>query len=219
MEDLILASFSVVELGRVSATCRSFHAALRGRIAEEQKARCDLAAELFGRKRIMCIADIINSFLKRETTYMSLATPDKTHTCRISPNGVFQVEDCSDWVEVQGPYEAGKVFVDTWNFTGLERGLPSLMFVDVPTPNEGCVRLVGVRASNRVEIDVNARDDLEIRERVALVQGLLTWGFGPKHDARSHADVRISIEGVTRQRAEHQAPIAPLLPLLTTLHS
>lgn len=229
LQERVLNTLPLVELCRVSGICRSFRAAFCRRVAERQNALCHLAVEWFGRERISGLADIIDGFLKGETAYVSL-TPRKMHTCRISREGQFQVEGPTLRPKYsRKAWEAEKIYVmiscmsHAHAMASWRRGLiapepdpPRYVFVTVPVPNEAWVYVTVDRAHNKVNFDVG---QVEVRvsvEGLALVQALLTWGFGPKHAACSDADVSVIIGGDNLTPAERHEQMMPLLSLVAT---
>jgi hypothetical protein len=61
---VLLCTLSLIELARVSSTCRCFYAHYRRRMVAQQTSRSDLAVNVFGEERIKCIADAIGHLLK-----------------------------------------------------------------------------------------------------------------------------------------------------------
>lgn len=205
MVDLILGSLSLVELGRVSTTCRSFHTFFCKWMAAQQKARCDLAVEWFGRERVTCLADIVNGVLKWESLDETL-TMDRLHIRHTAILGRLWFENPLRHMARQS-CEAGHIEMRYAMY-------PTLAYVRVLTPNQTWVRLRVDAIEKKVVITLAGSAGLVGLEGVSLVQALLSWGFGPQHDAWPHADVSIFREGSTFTRAELDAQIAPLLPLV-----
>lgn len=73
--ELILTRLSLVELARVSATYSTFQAQYRRQLAREHGARCRLAVNYFGRKRITNITALIIQLLKGEPLNPSFCDP------------------------------------------------------------------------------------------------------------------------------------------------
>jgi hypothetical protein len=72
LEERILGLLSLPELARMSTTCRSFQAALTWLRNKEQEARCGLALQTFGRKRLANMAALIESCVKGTAVDLSL---------------------------------------------------------------------------------------------------------------------------------------------------
>lgn len=62
--DKILISLSLWELAHISRTCSQFDQVFRHRLNTEQKGRCDLAIQRFGKEWVSGITDVANCFLK-----------------------------------------------------------------------------------------------------------------------------------------------------------
>jgi hypothetical protein len=63
---VILCTLSLIDLARVSPTCRCFYAHYSRQMAVEQKSLCDQAVGVFGLERIKCMVDVVQHFLKLE---------------------------------------------------------------------------------------------------------------------------------------------------------
>jgi hypothetical protein len=88
-EDLltgILANLSLVELARISRTCRSFKAVYGRLMVAQQKSRRDLAVKLFGRERITCLLALITYLLKWEP----------------SPSDISEEVERNGWISADG---------------------------------------------------------------------------------------------------------------------
>jgi hypothetical protein len=214
MEDAIHDSLFLIELASASETSRSFRAAYQRRLDELQKARCDLAAKWFGRKRVACLAAVVKSFLKGERMDASFVR-DETTTCRISVEGLLRIDGpVRRGTAGQQAYEVGLVNVALSHSVGF----PRAMSITVPTFNKSNVRLFVSRLSNIVEIHAapSCEEDLE---PMAFVQALLTWEFAPtSHDAS--AGPRVCITGVFHANSDftldaRQEHILPILPLVS----
>lgn len=196
LAELILGKLSLVALGRVATTCRSFHTFFCRRMAEQQKAQCDLAVTLFGRERVTVLADIVDGFLKGER--LRATTPD----------GVVLVgqEPHFHHVASQEPSEAGHIKVRYG-------GYPKDMYVQMRTPNQASVHVWVHSTEKKVVIMIFPNRGVGL-EGVSLVHALLSWGISVKHDAWPHADVRIQWMAPRSMRTGSEAELAPLLPLV-----
>jgi hypothetical protein len=92
LEEKILAKLSALELAQVSPTCKKFQAAFKQKMPEEQTARCDVAVSRFGRKRIACIAAIVDRFLKGDYVHPRLSLNEE-NACWILADRTLHVED------------------------------------------------------------------------------------------------------------------------------
>jgi hypothetical protein len=92
LEEAILGCLSLRELADVSTTCKRFDQVFRQEVAKEQKARCDLAIEQFGRKRLARIADTVNSFLNTRSFDPHSGEPGPCY-CWMSEDGTLHAAE------------------------------------------------------------------------------------------------------------------------------
>jgi hypothetical protein len=175
MQEHILRSLPLVELARLATTCRSFHAAARKHVPEQMEARCELAVQWFGRKRITCLAKLLNGFFET-----GCCLPAQKGNYRISPDGVLHVKDpASSQTSGKPPYDVGEILV---RFQTPSRASSyAYMRVRVYAPNESIIYLQIWRLHKNLTIIVEPSSEKDLCG-VALVQALLTWGFVPKQE-------------------------------------
>jgi hypothetical protein len=218
MQEFILSFLPVVELARLAMTCRSFHTASRRHLAEQQKARCDLAEQWICRKRIMGVIDLVSSFFRGDCI-----TPTRHKTYGwISADGVFHVLDqasCQSGGEAIP--EVGEIEVVIFaTRPGFDK-LTSMNIV-VYGPGKAVLAFVVSRFLNTVYSTVT-RSDGEDLSGLAFVQALLTCGFGREQAGVSPLKGHIIwcclpqgsfLTGMPWANPKLLAQIAPLLPLL-----
>jgi hypothetical protein len=73
MVEVILTHLSLVELARIFMTCRSFYAVYRMRMKNEQKSRCDLAYNLWGRARLASLVTLITNVVEGKRWHADFA--------------------------------------------------------------------------------------------------------------------------------------------------
>jgi hypothetical protein len=123
----------VVDLARASRACRTFQAAFGRQMAEEQKARYDLADQCVGHKRILCVAELANRYLKGEPIHPAL-DKEGHNICQISPNAALHVDPQDSLLDYpvsdSRPLtcEPGDVYVDVW-FNNSTDACPSMRFL------------------------------------------------------------------------------------------
>jgi hypothetical protein len=218
LQELIVANLSLVEVTRISSTCRHFYAAFCRQLAQEQKARCDLAAGCIGHQRILRIKSLMRSFLN----YDGL-DPDVSRHSRVEgwiyQDGTFHAEPPIPHVPGTPKWCAGDYSVHVSVGPRDVRGMPPSMDVMVNTRHCSHVRLAtnGPTAAG-FEIMVNLCSDADLEE-LGLVQSLFSTDLG-----RGLQDA--GVEGMTVMgcssprsfsQAGVEAQIAPLLPFLSEL--
>jgi hypothetical protein len=226
MQEHVLGCLSFFDLARTSRTSRAFRAWYRRemiKLPARQTARLAPAVTWLGRARIMSIAGTIEPFLIGQFTFK----PGTTHACRISEDGKCHSlgRAYKKTIDNQLTHEVGVIRGTTASMKGGRT--TSIMLIRVYAPNESwvdiCVtripigRRVDVKSSVVITVVDAGVDDVE---GVALVQGLLTWGFGPKYDAawsRDNVSLRRCFarkNGLGFTDAALQDHMAPLLPLV-----
>jgi hypothetical protein len=221
LEELILGKLSLLEVTRLSTTCRSFHRAFCRQLAQEQKARCALAAGCFGRERILQIKSLISSFLNDDGPDPDLARHSKFegYICR---DGTFR--DGKFRSEPQAPHVPGTPNVhagDDVTYARLVRG-------HTPGASHGTFIYVSTHKSSHVSLATNGpgeagfhvivtvRSDADL-EGLALVQALLSADFGPGLQDAGLTELWVkgrSFSGNFSQ-AGVEAQIAPLVPFMS----
>lgn len=190
MQEHILGSLTLRELDRVATTCRNFHHSFQRRLAQH-KDRCDLAVfEWFGHKRIIGIADIVNDFLKGEGFVLTLPV-DRTCACQLSSDGLLRIQDpvmTPSQAPSEPAFEAGGIIVRVIT-TCHNPPSPSHLWLVVRTPGLESVAVLVVRQGKFVFITVTDKKCAPYSEGEALVQALLSGGFGPQHGEWLHANV------------------------------
>jgi hypothetical protein len=88
MVEVILGNLSLLELARVSSTCRAFHALYRKQLAAIREACTALSNKSFSQKQILRLGDVITRFLKAEAWGLDFIDHD-TNFYQISAEGVI----------------------------------------------------------------------------------------------------------------------------------
>jgi hypothetical protein len=215
MMDLILCNLSWEQLAPISSVCRAFRAAYRKQLAVEQKARCDLAAAIFGLKRISCVAGIIERFFKGEPVPLEWCTGfGPFPQCRIFKDGTVRGPTPGDdrfMVRAGDASVAATVLAKPKSVDGAARGA-LLMSVITPCSSQFCLQIC--RKRHGAVICVKPRGDEDLAG-VAFIQALMSLKPAPLFgDVGPHAHIRImrkvSDGQVTQAGLRRQ--IAPLLP-------
>ncbi len=89
LEEVILFKLSLLDLARVSRTCRTFQAAYCRLRAGQGKVHCDAAVSRLGQARIDGIIDVIRRFVMGEPPLPQLPSGDTL--CYISADGALHV--------------------------------------------------------------------------------------------------------------------------------
>jgi hypothetical protein len=215
MVELILLSLTLVQLARVSSTCRTFQTFFSRRVARQQKALCDQALECFGRDRIACIAGLLDRFLNRGTVDPRL-TKGVTHACWVSADGVLHVSDpANPLTPAHRCHDVGyiRIFLHVDN----------MPIYNISFDSTSMQVKVGDRGSSQVYLSIGpSRKVLGISivpggdddtEGVALVYTLLSGGVAPSLGDRGLViDVRVrdDTEGCTWAGLQNQ--IVPMIP-------
>jgi hypothetical protein len=160
---------------------------------------------------------VITGFLRGEQSNFTL---NSCNAGRISSNGVLQIDGQyrRGKQRTQQGYKAGEILALV-ACGGLDP--PSAMFLRVYAPNRSPLRIVVFREVQKVWISVGNTDEKDL-EGLALMEALLTGGFGLEHnDAWSLATVTIGrrfemreMDGIKLTRAALKAQMAPLFPLV-----
>jgi hypothetical protein len=226
LQEVIISKLSLVELARVATTCRVFNATLPRVLAEEQKARCNMAAETFSPECVTSLVALIDGFVKGKAVESYLTATTDWCKCAFFEDGRLH----NDWRDAYMNRDVGKpkkpppVGVTVHR----NRNNPALhMVVEVfMVSRRGrsvCMELG--RERKAASITVYASDDDDV-EGVALVQAMLSAGmFQTFFDAEY--SVGLCIHGIShlgpfidrKYMAEPdvtfagwKALIAPLLP-------
>jgi hypothetical protein len=218
LEEEILAKLSVLELARVSLTCKKFHAVFSQKMPEEQKTRCDVAVAHFGRGRIACIATLVDRCLKGETVHPRLSKDDRNR-CWILADGTVYVEDW--WREGEGedrgprPCEGEDLEVDIlFGLARCENLILETLILEIWIEGEQVVEiLLCPQVSVTIELTPESDDDVLA---LALVQVLLTQDLVPvfqTHDIPVNVTVGRYGTQPTCTLPGLQGQIAPLLAL------
>jgi hypothetical protein len=210
MVDVILANLSLIELAELSRTCTSFNAVYRRLIAQEQKARRNLAVNCCRLERIRVLARLTGHLLKDEVLHPCFFARAQ-NAWWISADGVLHGPVCAYGVR-QLAREAGDIFV--WMY--LEKGPPAIsnLFVEVTNCTAGQVTMQfnGERKGVTIYVFPTSQDDLAV---VSVVQAMLSEGLADfVHEVGSRVEIRIRgpiIPGSRITPAGLKAQIAPLL--------
>ncbi len=213
LEELVLNKLSVPELARLSRTCRSFHAVFRRHLAKQQKACYDLAVARFGNEMIVCIADLMDSWLegKDDPCLMEQCL----RVCQTYAEALQQVEGgisapCRLSVEPSG--------------TGMPPSMASRdpLYIVLPAQNKGWVSMdFFFWQPIEVTIDVFLSRDLE---GLVLVQALFSRALASTVcNAWRHISITVDVVGADARTphgwrgivASCPAQIRPLLALLS----
>jgi hypothetical protein len=223
MTDEILGHLALPDLARVSTVCRTFQEVYLQKLAVQQKARCSLANDRFGRERIKRITDIITRFL--EGRFPGADFPlQPTSRWWVSSDGEVPVGDQEPWPvalkrAASSPGESpGWITLRDSNPTRLTMGV----MVDSRSPFPMILGIDREGTSCTVALPCWGTKDVD---GLAFVQALFTEGFSPTNPYGG-LPLLIRIQrhrGPCRYTAsELQAQVAPLLPLAarhTTVHS
>jgi hypothetical protein len=222
MQEEILRCLPLVDLARVATTCRSFHTFSCWRVAELQKARCDLAKPWMERKRIMGIIDLVNGLFRGDC----ITPTRRIARGRISADGVFEVNDQASEIcqkrQILGQAAATAVEIPVRIYSWPSEHRLTAMAVFVLGPNNSSVAFCVQRSMKSVYITMTPSDINDL-SGLAFVQTLLTCGFGRKMNGASPFKGHIiwsclsemaNLKGVPWANPRLLAQIAPLLPLL-----
>jgi hypothetical protein len=212
VQELILANFTPMYFARVATTCKFFHAMFPRVVAKEQSARCDVAAECFGRECIICIAGLLDRLFKGEALGCSAAQSKRgAYRWWISADGTLHDNgpNLHDFSR-QNPHDRESVVYCRWSpYVSKRPGLHISVFA---------------KKGTRISMQFNGHTSASIFllptangdfEGVGLVQALLREGL-----ARVCCDaglpVHICVRGLALSSGLTQAGckvhIAPILP-------
>ncbi len=220
MEEAILAKLSLIDLARVSPTCRTFHAVFCMRLPVEQRARCDLAAERFGRKRIARIIELLDRKLKGRTLEPHMSDRHgHASPCWICEDGTCQSDIPAPSRDENGTPHNAQIRVsarlDGWR-------APYNLLVDVMLEGHGPLMVLQAKLEDTEKamfIWVVHPHNHDV-EGPALLQALLSGGLAQScRDVGQHATIRLI--GVRFSRSTTltglKALVAPLLPLMSRM--
>lgn len=181
----ILCKLPLWKLASMSATSRTFHRIFREQLHREQKARSDLALELFGHERIACIASLIERCRKGEIVYPPfdngritgwISADGKLHTDEeiLSQAYIGAHMDLREKAR-QAIHERGDVCVNLWPsyFCSCSAHI-CVSWGRIHSQAEVWIK----PQCKSVKIDIWPRSDGDLQV-VALAQVLLSGGHGP----------------------------------------
>jgi hypothetical protein len=163
ISEAIFGILTLLELARISRTCRSFHALYCQRMAAKQQSQCNVALESFGLGRINLIAGLIYDFLKRGSQGPAFIYRGSFWVC---PEGIRHTVDTPK-------LNFGRTYVSV--YCG-ENHWSYHYVIKVQTPKGSLVyvRCHWGRRSAVIQICPTCDEDLE---EVALVQALRSGGL------------------------------------------
>jgi hypothetical protein len=209
LQELILMDLSFTELARVFTTCHVFKNAFVRKVAELQKARCDLAVKSFGRERVATIGALMGRFVKGETVD-SVLVMNATNHCHISGDGTLHLRGPAT---AQVHESGGDIQVSVCVHDTSQCASPC-MSMKVEAPNHSMVYVSMMQDREVVSIRVNpsSEDDFE---GVALVQALLSGALAQAlRDAGLSCDIYVHWCLSNRWTpAGFRGQIRPILPL------
>jgi hypothetical protein len=212
VQELILAQLTLMDLARVATTCKVFHAVFPGVVAKEQSARCNIAAECFGRGRITYIAGLVERIFKGEALGISAAKSKRGRSrCWISADGkAHGSRPHPHRFSLQNPHDRDSMVCCSWRpYAG---GFPGLYISAFAKKGTEVYMQFDGKTGASIFVLPTANGDFE---GVALVQALLSEGLSRIcRDAGQpiHIHVRGLAVSSGLTKAGCKAQIAPLLP-------
>jgi hypothetical protein len=209
LQELILANLSLVEVTRVSWTCKSFHAAFCRQLAREQEARYNLAVGCAGHERILRIKSLIKSILDDDGLDPDVGTHSRVEGW-IYRDGTFHSEPPAHHVPGTPEWRAGdySMHVSVHQTHGLR--------LSVCTRGTSYVCMyIRRRADRESYIAINLSSDVDTEE-VALVQALVSGDLGPSLRRARLTSIYIRGKSALGAFSEGgmEAQVAPLLSLI-----
>jgi hypothetical protein len=206
MEEQILFKLSLLELARVSTTCRRFGDVFCRKMVEEEKARRRLTLLNFGQERIKSIVARVGGYLKGNIMKPSMVK-GVTGKCWITANGAWHVRGSSG---VEDEEHVGDTPVSV--SVSDEVGCVSMTVI---APNQSKVVLSIFPLRKLIMFRLWPLDDDDL-EGIALVQSLITEAVAQGiHDGGVSFDISIAAWVVIGRcrctSAGLQAQIKPLL--------
>jgi hypothetical protein len=212
LAEVVLANLSPHELACISTTSSTFRAVCRKRLAQEHKARVDIAAGCVGRERFLYIALILDRFLKLEAIVPDVPEHDK------DANWVLLRENVGA-IAVDRVYQVGDLKVtillgDVWRD----------LVVHLPTVKGPLVRLevsrYSMRHFNISVFIIGEGQAMGIVEGTAFLQALLSGCLAPLSPdsglPRNSSIVKYFFDdGCGSGRKGLRTQIAPLAPHTT----
>jgi hypothetical protein len=209
LEELILANLSLTDLARISTTHSSFQRVYCEHLARDQKTRCNLAVECFGRERLSCIATLIRRFVKGEALGMDLDDVSLAAGCCLCEGGLLHKGTAEPCVPPDWSARAGACTV--WVSARRQGTCTTLSFrVRVREGSEVVMRINDRQRAGSILVNPN---NAACFVGVALAQPVVSGCFAPGLD-RVFTFVHIFRWGFLTQVGV-DAMTAPLLPFVS----
>jgi hypothetical protein len=221
MEELIVAKLSLVALARLSSTRKVFKATFCKHLAREQKARCERAACIFGGGRITCIAELVDSFVRKETLQSYLGDGPLSNLYWVAEDGACHAHgrgpaggDTTHDVQVRVLFSGNVPLGSESHSRHISDSHSMHITVSVGGEQQMYLHLFGQGDKASIFIAANKVDD----EGAAMLQALLSQGLAQSlHGVGKRA--YLCIIGCTSSPvltpAEFKFLVCPLLPFVS----